>query len=185
MRSNKIVLAMGLLILGITATGSALAQRQAYRHGGGYHGGGYYGGHGGSYGHGHSHFSFGLGIGWPWGWGYPYGGYYPYYGGYYPYYGGGYAPSYYAPYPYYGEGPVAGEAPEYIERGDGGAPSGASPNAPPYAERSEPAPQPRRRAEGTWHFCPESNGYYPYVQQCPSGWQRVPARPPADSGAVR
>ena len=171
MRSNKLILSIGLLILGIAATGSALAQRHAYRHGGGgYHG--YYGGHH----HGHSHFSFGLGFGFPWAYPY-YGGYYPYYGGYYPYYGGAYAPYYNAPYPYYGEG----QAPEYIERGDGGAP--------PYAERSDPAPQsapqPRRRAEGTWHFCPESNGYYPYVQQCPGGWQRVPARPPGDSGAPR
>jgi len=174
MRSNKIIMALGALILGITVTGSALAQRHAYRHGG--YGG--YGGYHGYYGHHHgSHFSLGLGFGWPWGYPY-YGGYYPYYGAYFPYYGGAYAPYYNAPYPYYSEGPAAGEAPEYIERGDGGG-------APPYAERSEPAPQPRRRAEGTWHFCPESNGYYPYVQQCPGGWQRVPARPPADAGAVR
>ena len=26
-----------------------------------------------------------------------------------------------------------------------------------------------------WYFCPKSNGFYPYVPSCPSGWQQVPA----------
>ena len=29
-----------------------------------------------------------------------------------------------------------------------------------------------------WFFCPSSNSYYPYVRECASGWQRVPAQPP-------
>lgn len=29
-----------------------------------------------------------------------------------------------------------------------------------------------------WYFCAASNGYYPYVTSCPSGWQTVPATPP-------
>ncbi len=28
-------------------------------------------------------------------------------------------------------------------------------------------------SQGFWYFCPELNAYYPYVQQCPSGWQQV------------
>lgn len=28
-----------------------------------------------------------------------------------------------------------------------------------------------------WYFCPAYNAYYPYVQDCPSGWQQVLARP--------
>jgi len=29
-----------------------------------------------------------------------------------------------------------------------------------------------------WYFCPESNTYYPYVKQCPSGWMKVVPTPP-------
>lgn len=32
-----------------------------------------------------------------------------------------------------------------------------------------------------WYFCREANGYYPYVSQCPGGWEKVPATPPAGS----
>jgi hypothetical protein len=50
----------------------------------------------------------------------------------------------------------------------------AAPPPPVYVERSDVVPE----GPGTWHFCPESKGYYPYVKQCPGGWQRVPAQPP-------
>src|SRR6267154_4399008 len=30
-----------------------------------------------------------------------------------------------------------------------------------------------------WYFCRESNAYYPYVGQCPGGWQQVNPHPPA------
>jgi hypothetical protein len=39
-----------------------------------------------------------------------------------------------------------------------------------------PAPQ------SYWYFCRESNTYYPYVSDCPGGWERVaqqPAAPPS------
>jgi len=45
--------------------------------------------------------------------------------------------------------------------------------APPPASAPADAPQ-------YWYYCPASNGYYPYVSTCPSGWQQVPATP--DSG---
>jgi hypothetical protein len=48
------------------------------------------------------------------------------------------------------------------------------PSSPPvYVERSDVVPE----GAGTWYFCRESNSYYPYVKQCPGGWQRVPAQP--------
>jgi hypothetical protein len=54
------------------------------------------------------------------------------------------------------------------------APVVVQPAAPPvYVERSDVVPE----GPGTWFFCAESNSYYPYVRQCPGGWQRVPAQP--------
>ena len=38
-----------------------------------------------------------------------------------------------------------------------------------------PAPQ----AGSYWYYCAASRTYYPYVSSCPSGWQTVPATPPA------
>lgn len=32
-----------------------------------------------------------------------------------------------------------------------------------------------------WYFCPQSNTYYPYVTQCPGGWQPVAPTPPPPS----
>jgi hypothetical protein len=30
-----------------------------------------------------------------------------------------------------------------------------------------------------WYYCPQPSGYYPYVQNCPRGWQQVvPSAPP-------
>ncbi len=29
----------------------------------------------------------------------------------------------------------------------------------------------------TWYYCPNPQGYYPYVPQCSVGWQAVPATP--------
>lgn len=45
------------------------------------------------------------------------------------------------------------------------------PYAPP--EMATPAPG----APPTWYFCPNPQGYYPYVQQCPTPWQPMPAQP--------
>ena len=30
-----------------------------------------------------------------------------------------------------------------------------------------------------WYWCDDPKGYYPYVAQCPGGWEPVPATPPA------
>ncbi|MEI9987510.1 MAG: hypothetical protein WDN69_32845 [Aliidongia sp.] len=46
---------------------------------------------------------------------------------------------------------------------------------PPPAAAPQPslAPQPQQ-----WYYCSSPAGYYPYVQNCASGWQAVPATPP-------
>lgn len=65
------------------------------------------------------------------------------------------------PYPY----PYPPYPPVIIER-----------SPPVYIEQPqvlpEPAPQP-----AYWYYCAESNNYYPYVQRCPSGWQRIEPQP--------
>ena len=48
------------------------------------------------------------------------------------------------------------------------------PQSPPVYVEQNPAP-----AENVWYYCPERQAYYPYVRECPAGWQRVPAQPPA------
>jgi hypothetical protein len=72
----------------------------------------------------------------------------------YPYYSYPYYP--YSTYPYYPPRIIVPAAPtEYIERDSG-----------------PPAP-------GYWYYCRASNGYYPYVKECPNGWERVSPVPPA------
>lgn len=72
-----------------------------------------------------------------------------------------YSPWYHYPAPYYYYPP----APVYM-----------SPPAPTqYVERNDDAAP--EQGPGMWYFCRESNAYYPYVKQCPGGWQRVPAQP--------
>ena len=72
----------------------------------------------------------------------------PYWG---PYWGWG--PAYYYPPPaYYYPPPRPAEPTQYIERID-------------------PA------ETGSWYYCEESRGYYPYVKDCASGWTRVAPAP--------
>jgi len=69
------------------------------------------------------------------------------------------APYYYPPWPYY-YSPILPPAPQaYIEQGG----SQASPDQP----------------QGYWwYYCQDSKAYYPYVKECPGGWQRVSPQPP-------
>lgn len=100
---------------------------------------------------------WGISIGAPWVWHYPppplYRVYppYPYYYGPYPY------PHSYYPY-YYDYPPPVSAPPQYIERG-AGAPAQANP-------------------AGYWYYCRKPEGYYPYVRECPDGWERVAPVPP-------
>ena len=53
------------------------------------------------------------------------------------------------------------------------------PYVPPVAvapQEIAPAPTPIP-APSSWYYCNAPKGYYPYVAECPSGWQVVPAHP--------
>jgi len=103
--------------------------------------------------------------------GYGYRGGHAYHGGVrfgvtlgFPLYGLGYYPGRYYGYPYpaYGYPPVVvapASPPIYVEQGS-----------------NQAAPS---QAQGDWYYCAASKAYYPYVAECPAGWQRVPAQPPA------
>lgn len=86
-----------------------------------------------------------------------------------------YAPRYF-PAPYYAYPGYPVPAPAYIY-----PPAVIRYSAPTvYIERgvvqAEPAPS---QAANDWYYCAASQAYYPYVNECPGGWQRVPAQPPA------
>ena len=66
---------------------------------------------------------------------------------------------YYPPYPYYPAlVTVPSAPPTYIEQGE---------------EQAQPAQQ-----SSYWYYCDKPQGYYPYVKQCPGGWQKVSPQPP-------
>lgn len=58
--------------------------------------------------------------------------------------------------PVYYNPPVVVERPVYVE--------------PPPVIQAAPT-------ESYWYFCRPANTYYPYVKECPSGWERVLAKP--------
>ncbi|OGA48131.1 MAG: hypothetical protein A3G25_21325 [Betaproteobacteria bacterium RIFCSPLOWO2_12_FULL_63_13] len=45
-----------------------------------------------------------------------------------------------------------------------------------YVQPAVPVATPQQQAD--WYYCADSRSYYPYVRECPGGWQRVPATPP-------
>ena len=98
-----------------------------------------------------------------------------------------YGPRYYYPPPayYYDYPPVVRVVPAppvvYVERGDAQAPA---PDYVPPPSAPQPQPpvqsaQPQAAQGPEWFFCNDSNTYYPYVRECATPWQRVPAQPPA------
>ncbi|WP_026075742.1 hypothetical protein [Noviherbaspirillum massiliense] len=49
---------------------------------------------------------------------------------------------------------------------------------PVYVEQS-PGPQANEPEPGNWwYYCQDAKGYYPYVKECPRGWQKVVPAPP-------
>lgn len=76
-----------------------------------------------------------------------------------------YPPAYYPPYPY-GNTVVVPSAPAtYVER---------------VVTLQQPAtanPSPMPPQSQWWHYCKDSQRYYPYVQQCASPWQLVAPQP--------
>jgi hypothetical protein len=133
---SKAIGAFALVLFGILASGTAMAQHHGHGFGGG-------------------HVRFGVSLGFP-----------IFAPGFYPYYAYPYA------YPYYPE--YAYPAPAYAY------PPGVmgSYSSPAYVERgaAQAAPAPAQ-AQGDWYYCAASRTYYPYVTECPAGWQRVPAQP--------
>jgi len=109
----------------------------------------YHGGHGG---HGGGYGHVGVGVYFGPGWGYPYAYPYPYY-----------YPGYYPP----AAAAAPSSPPQYIEQGDvnGGDAAGAN-------DAGAPAP-------AVWYHCSKPEGYYPYIRDCPGGWEQVPAQPPS------
>lgn len=55
----------------------------------------------------------------------------------------------------------------------------ARPDPPVYIERDGAPPETPAAAEppAWWYWCPAAKAYYPYVKECPGGWQRVPPQP--------
>ena len=128
---------------------------------------------GGGYWYGPS-LSFYYGSPYWWGRPWPYGPYWPdYYG-----YGHGYSyvpPNYMPPAYVYGPAGVvtstAGVV--YIER-EAGTVSTQQPPAEAPAAAPTPPPPPGGQ---WWYLCDSPRGAYPYVRECPGGWERVPAVP--------
>ncbi|WP_446810269.1 hypothetical protein ACH50O_01340 [Methylomonas sp. 2BW1-5-20] len=76
---------------------------------------------------------------------------------------------YYPAYPYYPYYPRYGYYPPEIV---------TVPAQPPiYIERERDVPQSNPLPEGYWYYCNDPAGYYPYVNQCPGGWQQVEPTP--------
>ena len=46
-----------------------------------------------------------------------------------------------------------------------------------YIEQNPQATSAPEANAGWWYYCDQSKGYYPYVRECPTGWQRVPPSP--------
>ena len=49
---------------------------------------------------------------------------------------------------------------------------------PAYIERGQPVPPQEQPAPAYWYYCPDAKAYYPYVKECPGGWQQVIPQPP-------
>lgn len=51
--------------------------------------------------------------------------------------------------------------------------------APPvYIEQVLSAPEPPETQTNYWYYCGATRAYYPYVNECPGGWQKVLPRSP-------
>jgi hypothetical protein len=74
------------------------------------------------------------------------------------------APLYWHPWPSYYYYP----APVYV------APPVVQAAPPVYVERHD---NPTTDINGWWYYCTSAKGYYPYVKECPGGWQKVPPAP--------
>lgn len=52
------------------------------------------------------------------------------------------------------------------------------PSPPPvYIEQQEAPGQPAPSSNQYWYYCQSAKGYYPYIKECPGGWQKVLPQP--------
>jgi hypothetical protein len=102
--------------------------------------------------HGSVRFGIGIGIPGPW--------YYP--------------PPVYYPYPYYPPAVVVPAPSSYVVP----APSSYVVPAPSsYVEQAPATSYSTHPAQTSYYYCAASKSYYPYVRDCPGGWEQVPAQP--------
>ncbi len=74
--------------------------------------------------------------------------------------------------PYYYPGRVYYPAPYYLP-----PPVYIAPEpAPVYIERNDAVVE-QPEVSSYWHYCRDSNNYYPYVKECPGGWLQVLPQP--------
>lgn len=78
--------------------------------------------------------------------------------------------------PYWGPGPLYYPPPYYYRPEVIVVPA---PQPTVYIEQQQgvPAETASRPAEQYWYYCAASKGYYPYVKECPGGWQKVLPHP--------
>jgi hypothetical protein len=84
---------------------------------------------------------------------------------------------------YYQQGPMYGGSPPVYYNTPPVGPGYYGNAAAPTYSYSTPQPAPYyapapTQSQGEWYYCADSKSYYPYVRECPAGWQRVPAQPP-------
>lgn len=59
------------------------------------------------------------------------------------------------------------------------APVVAVPASPTAYIQHEIASAPQSQTTNYWHYCRNPEGYYPYVRDCPGGWEKISPQPPA------
>ncbi|MCP5246280.1 MAG: hypothetical protein H6937_10210 [Burkholderiales bacterium] len=88
--------------------------------------------------------------------------------GYPGYYGFGYYDPFFYP-PYYSYPPVIVPMTQPV----------IVPSTPPvYIQQQQDSTASQQHTQ-YWYYCQDTDGYYPYVKQCPGGWLRVNPQPPA------
>ena len=160
MKFNKTHIALGIALAGLLSLSpmAANAGNVAWNVS---VGGGYAGGYAGGYGYGGGWRPAAYGPGW--GRGYGYGAY-----------GGGWRGNWVGA-GFYGYPQAAYYAPPVAY-----APPVVAYVAPPQPLVLASQPQP-----AVWYFCEATGNYYPYVQECASGWQTQSATPPTSGVAAK
>lgn len=92
-----------------------------------------------------------------------------------PYWG----PGYYLPYPYYYPVSPYYYPPYYPPVMERPAPQVYIEQPPAPAALPAPAAPDASASANYWYYCAKPKGYYPYVKECPSGWQKVLPQPPS------